>query len=361
MPTRRALCALFIAVLASGVHPLFTPAAAQDSTKAHALPPVEFHGFVQLQYRTGDPTTRDGFRLRKTDLKFSGDLSPHLSWRVALDAAKALSVSKTLGKGVDSLALADASIDQKSRILQDAALTYTVNRKLSFDLGQQNLPLSEEGWISLAQLETIERTLFITDKSRAEGLGFVYDVGASANGMAGNVLEYHAGVFNEPGDDQGTTDANQQKAYMGRVVIHPSMLPKLQFGGSGTYEGGSVLQHRERGGGEVQYKDALFTVRAEAMGARDGLLHRFGWYGLGALRPVGRVQLVARYDSWDRDLSGEQTVSNALERQIVVGGSYLLDGSTSAKFALNVVRQTFPNITTVRPATFLLAAFQGAW
>jgi hypothetical protein len=363
MSIRHAIWAPLVALAGMGALLIAAPAAAQDSASAHTLtlPPFDFHGFVQVYYRAGDPTTVDGFRLRKGDLKFSGELSPHLTWRVALDVAKALTVTKTAAKGADSLALGDVSIDQKSRILQDAALTYTVNHSLAFDVGQQNLPLSEEGWISLAQLETIERTLFITDKSRAEGLGFVYDIGASANGTVGNVLEYHTGVFNEPGDAQGTTDSNEQKTVIGRFVLHPPILSKLQFGGSGAYEGGSVLQHRERAGGEIQYKDAMFTVRGEAMGARDGLLHRFGWYGLGAVRPLPRIQLVARYDSWDRDLSAERAPTNALERQIVLGGSYVLEGSTSSKLALNIIRQTFPNITSVRASTFLIAAFQGAW
>jgi hypothetical protein len=364
MQIRRTFRAFVVLSLIAGFVTV-APLGAQDTTTATAshftLSPVDIHGFVQVYYRDGDPTTPDGFRLRKADIKLSGLLSPHLSWRVVVDAAKALSLNATDAKGADSNVLAAVSIDQKSRILLDAALTYTVNKDLNFDVGQQNLPLSEEGWISLSQLETIERSMFIVDKTRAEGLGFVFDVGASANGMLGNVLEYHTGVFNEPGDDQGTTDSNDQKAFMGRFVVHPPFLPKLQFGGSGTYEGGPALQHRERGGGEAQYKDDFFTVRAEAMGARDGLLHRFGWYGLGAVRPATHLQFVARYDSWDRDLSAETTFNNSYERQELVGGSYVLDGSAASKLAINLVRQSFPGISTVRAATFVLIAFQGSW
>jgi hypothetical protein len=72
------------------------------------------------------------------------------------------------------------------------------------------------------------------------------------------------------------------------------------------------------------------------------------------------LQFVARYDAWDRDRTHEGSIVDAFERQIVLGGSYLVDG-TSAKFAINLVRQTFPNVTNAGNATFVLIAFQGVW
>ena len=337
-----------------------SPVAAQDSVSTRSSSPIDLHGFVQLQYRSGDPLNKDGYRLRKADLKFGGEVSPRIRWRIGFDAAKVLVVTTTATAIADSAALTGAAIDQRSRILQDAALTYTVSPLLNFDVGQQIIPLSLEGTIPTSQVETVERANFIVERSRAVGLGDVRDIGVSANGFLTKAVEYHVGVFNEPGDAQGTTDLNDQKTVIGRVSFHPSRAPHLQFGGSGAFEGGTVTQHRERAGGEMQYRDALFTVRGEAMSARDGLLHRFGWYGLGALRPAPRLQLVARYDAWDRDRRHETSLNDAFERQIVVGGSYLVDG-TSAKFALNVVRQTFPNISSIRSGTFVLAAFQGVW
>jgi hypothetical protein len=333
---------------------------AQDSSAAKiVLPPFELHGFLQVYYRDGDPTTKDGFRLRKADLKFNGELSPRLAWRVTFDASKVLTVNKANERGTDSLALSDVSIDQRTRILQDAALTYTINHAFSLDIGQQVIPLSLEGTIPTSQVETIERSLFIVERSRATGLGDIRDIGVSANGRTLTAVEYHVGVFNETGYDAGSTDANDQKAVIGRLVIHPPGLPDLQVGGSGAFEGGAISQRRERAGGEVQFRTDLFTLRSEAMSALDGTLRRFGWYGMGAVRPTSRLQLVARYDDWDRDLSAEASINNATERQVVVGGSYLLDGSS--KFALNVVRQTFPNISSVRAGTIILVAYQAVW
>lgn len=332
---------------------------AQDSTVAHTGLPFDLHGFVEVYYRSGDPTTKDGFRLRKADMKFSGDISPQLKWRVSFDAAKALTVNKTLTDVGDSTALSDASIDQRTRILQDAALTYSVNHALSLDIGQQIIPLSLEGTIPTSQVETVERTMFIVERSRATGLGDIRDIGVSANGRALSVVEYHVGVFNETGEGAGTTDANDQKAIMGRIVVHPTLLPNLQFGGSGGFEGGPIKQRRERAGGEIQYRDPRLTLRAEAMSARDGELRRFGWYGMTAVRPTTRLQFVARYDIWDRDRGGELSALDASERQIVLGGSYSPD--PASRFVLNIVRQTFPNVANPRAGTFLLAAFEAVW
>jgi hypothetical protein len=338
---------------------LAVPGAAQDSTITRALLPIELHGFLQVYYRSGDPTTKDGYRLRKADVKFAGDVSPHVRWRVTFDAAKLLTITKTVAAVGDSTALVDA-IDQRTRILQDAALTLTVNHATFIDVGQQILPLSLEGTISTANVETIERTLFIIERSRAVGLGDVRDIGASANGVWANALEYHAGLFNDTGESQGTTDPNDQKAFVGRVALHVPTIPGLQVGGSGAFQAGPTLVRRERAGTEVQFRDSWITLRAETMTARDAELRRFGWYSLAAVRPTSLLQLVARYDAWDRDRTHEASIADAFERQIVLGGSYLVDGA-AAKVAVNVVRQTFPNVQIVGNGTFVLIAFQGAW
>jgi hypothetical protein len=354
-PARRALAVAASLSLAMPV----SIARAQDTT-ARAEHNVDVHGFVQVYYRAGDPTVKDGYRLRKADLKFSGDISPHVRWRVGFDAAKVLTLSKSEVAVGDSEALSDASVDQRTRILQDAALTVTVNKFLSLDVGQQIVPLSLEGTISTAYVETIERTLFITERSRAVGLGDVRDIGASANGSVPFGLEYHVGLFNETGESQGTTDANDQKALIGRVVYHVPSIPGLQLGGSGAFEGGPFEQRRERAGSEIQFKNSVLTLRTESMAARDGGLHRFGWYGLGAWRVTSNLQLVSRYDAWDRDRSAETSTFDAYERQVTAGTSYLLDGG-NAKIALNIVHQTFPNIASSANGTFALIAFQGLW
>jgi hypothetical protein len=356
----RALWTLAAVILAVGA-PLPEQLEAQDTGPiAHGLPPMEIHGFIQVYYRSGDPLTKDGYRLRKADLKFSGQVSPNIRWRVGFDAAKVLQLSKTSGLIDDTLALFDVAADQRTRMLQDAALTWIANPYLAVDIGQQIVPLSLEGTISTSKVETVERTLFITERSRATGLGDVREIGISANGTTPQGIEYHIGTFNETGESAGTTDLNDQKSIIGRIVYHPLFFRHLSIGGSGGFEGGAREVRRERGGTEVEFKNPLVTLRTETMAARDGDLRRFGWYSLGALRPTGTLQFVARYDSWDRDRTHETSLTNAYERQVSVGASYLIDG-TSAKIAFNLVRQTFPNVNNVTDGTFALIAFQGLW
>jgi hypothetical protein len=337
-----------------------TVAAAQDSTAAKTLIPVDIHGFVQVYYRTGDPLNKDGYRIRKADVRFSGDVSPRLRWRLSVDAAKALAVNTTTTDIRDTTALNAVSIDQKSRMLQEAELVYAATKSMSIEIGQQLVPLSLEGWIPLASLETIERANFIAERSRAIGLGYIFDLGASVNGLTSSGFEYHAGVFNEMGDDQGGTDPNDQKATVGRFDYHLPVLPGAQIGASAGYEPGPFTQEKQRFGTDAQYRAGRMTFRGETMAARDGALRRFGWYGLTAMNVTSSFNLAARYDSWDRDRTAETNVTNAYERQILIGGNYVLEG-TSGKIALNVIHQSFPTIGTVRETTFLLAAFQAAW
>jgi hypothetical protein len=344
---RRASALFILAIAAPRV-------GAQDSVSSRALPPVEIHGFIQVYYRSGDPVNKDSYRLRKADIKFSGIISPTLAWRVSFDAGKALTLSTT----ADTIGLTGVSVDQRTRMLQDAALTMKVNPFMSLDIGQQIIPLSLEGTISTANVETIERTLFVSERSRAIGLGDIREVGLSANGRVEG-LEYHVGLFNETGEAAGTTDPNDQKTVMTRVAYHFPQIPGLQIGGSGGFQGGPRAQRRERAASEIQYRAKAFTLRGETMSARDGALKRFGWYGLGVYRPAPQWQFAARYDSWDRDITGENVAANALQKQVVLGVSYLFEQTAQVKF--NIIRQTFPNISSIRDATFGLLAFQASW
>src|SRR3954467_8238057 len=109
-------------------------ASAQDSVVINrvTLPPVETHAFLEIYYRSGDPLIKDGYRLRKADLKFSGVVSPRLRWRISFVTGKALKLNTAVGTKTDSTAVSGVTVDQRSRMLQDAALTYVVNRYVGF-------------------------------------------------------------------------------------------------------------------------------------------------------------------------------------------------------------------------------------
>ena len=81
------------------------------------------------------------------------------------------------------------------------------------------------------------------------------------------------------------------------------------------------------------------------MSARDGLLHRLGWYGLGAVRPTARLPAHRALRLVGPRPHARTSAIDALERQVVGAASYAIDDS-GARVVLNVIRQTFPNVTT---------------
>ena len=340
---------------------------AQDSTSSPRRPPsepapqqpaVQINGLLQVWYLDGHTVTNahDTYRIRRADIKLSGVITPRVRWHISLDGAKALNLNKTS----DSSALKDVSVDQRSRILQEASININVLPDLRVDVGQQIIPLSYEGVTAASQIETIERTMFIAERTRGGGISDVRDIGAEGRGSIVNgFVDYQIGVFNEFGDSQNSTDQNDQKATIGRVAIHVPFLSALQLGASGGTEGGSPEQRHERAGGEAQFRNKWITLRSEVMGARDGSIRRLGYYGLGAIRPRTDVELVGRWDYWDPDLHNETGPADAAEREIVGGASYFIE-SGATRLAANIVRSTFPS-GKMPSSTLLLLGLQVVW
>lgn len=364
MPFPRLTTAVAVLLLAGRVEAQDTTTTAGPGHEpAPQAPAVQIDGLLQLWYLDGHTVTNahDSYRIRRADLKLSGIISPRVRWRISLDGAKLLNLNKTPTVAADSSVLEDVAVDQRSRILQEASINVTLAPALRVDVGQQIIPLSYEGITAASQIETIERTMFIAERSRGGGISDVRDIGAEVRGsVAGNHVDYQLGVFNEFGDTQNSTDQNDQKATIGRLAFRLPGVSGLQLGTSGGFEGGALpQQRRERAGGEGQFRNRWITLRAELMGARDGTLRRLGYYGLGAFRPMSDVELVARWDYWDPDLHNESSPPNIAEREIVAGASYFIE-SGATRLAANVVRSTFPS-GIVQPGTLLLFSLQVVW
>jgi len=326
------------------------------------VPSVQIDGFLQLWYLDGHTITtpHNTYRVRRADLKLSGTISPRVRWRISVDGAKLLNLNKTSTTIGDSTALRDASVDERTRILQEASINVSVLPNLRIDVGQQIIPLALEGTIASPQIETIQRTMFIEERARGGTLGDIRDIGATARGSLGEgSIEYQLGLFNEMGESQNNTDQNDQKAAVGRVAFHVPFINQLQFGGSGGFEAGTLSQRRERGGGEAQFRNRWLTLRSEVMGARDGAIRRLGYYGLGALRAWSVVELVGRWDDWDPDLHRETGPTDVDERQIVGGMNFYIEGAAT-RLAANVIRSTFPS-RLVPPSTQLLLELHVVW
>ena len=145
-------------------------------------------GLVQTWYAASDGGVVDTFRIRRSELKLSGDIAPQARWVVMFDPIKT------------------------SAPLQDAFITLQPSRAISVDVGQQKIPLGFEGTQSSGRLDTVERALFIADKARGAGWGDVRDLGVVTRArLAGNRMEYAVGVFNGLGASLNDIDRNEAK------------------------------------------------------------------------------------------------------------------------------------------------------
>lgn len=356
--------------------PVSSPApsvAAAPKAPAPAAPPVpaitvetggvklKIAGLVQGWFGFNGTGVVDSFRLRRTEIKFTGDVNPRVRWTLMFDPAKSLSVNNTYSTMSGQKIVADTSVSQSSRMLQDAFLAVTYSPAFSVELGQQKIPLGLEGTQSSGKLDVVERALFMSDKSRGAGYGDVRDLGVIVRGKAfANQLEYAGGVFDGLGEGQNDVDKNDQKSYAVRAFLKPSVIKGLQFGGSiarGAFRSDDASR-RDRQGVEVVYTAARFAVKSEFMSGKDGLVSRQGYYGQLSVRPVKTVEVLFRADSWDPDTSTELTSATAREFDYV--GGFTFSGlAPNTMFQANYIRKTFGGV--VAPRNVFLLNLQTSW
>ena len=314
------------------------------ATEGPILGKIKFHGLLQGWFAGGDGGFRDTFRLRRGELKLSGEITPKAKWTVMIDPAKAISVNNTWDTIGGTKVVSDVKVSQASRILQDAFLTLDYIPRVHLDFGQFKVPLSLEGLQSSATLETVERAMFASDRTRGGTYGDIRDLGVMLRGPITSHLDYQIGLFNGSGETQNDMDKNDQKALIGRLVVRPPFLKGLQIGGSGAWGNGQRADRprRDRLGAELLYNRRSLLLKSEFMTGKDSSTSRLGYYGLIGYKVRPNVQAVFRFDVWDPDTRLETDSSNVTERDYVVGVNYFITEST-LKLQLNYVRKTFQN------------------
>lgn len=337
--------------------PAAKPAAAQNQEMGK----VKSNGLIQGWYASGNAGYADTFLLRRAELRFSGQLTPHIKWMMMIDPAKALAINKTYTTIKGSRLLSDANVNQASRILQDAYITLDYHKNLQINIGQYKVPLSLEGLQANAKLDTVERALFASDRARGGNYGAVWDTGVMLRGTLSTHTDYQVGLFNGSGEHHNEADKNDQKALIGRLVVRPSFIKGLQIGGSGALSGRSRADRlrRDRLGAEMVFTNQNFTFKSELMSGKDADTHRLGYYTHFAYRVTPKLEAIFRYDVWDPDRRIETNSLNVEERDYVVGFNYFIT-ENNVKFQVNYVRKTFAqNIASSR--NLLLANLQTSW
>lgn len=347
--------------------PVGSVVSAQDVPKSTPQPEsieagfgkIKFSGLLQGWFAGGNGGFNDTFRIRRAEMKLTGVINPKVKWTIMIDPAKALSLNNTNATVPGTQVLTNTSVNQAGRILQDAFITYSAYEKLNINAGQFRIPISLEGQLSSAKLETEERTLFVSDRNRGGNLGDIRDLGVMAFGSLNKKFDYQIGIFNGSGENQNDTDRNDQKAVAGRFVVKP--VKDLQFGVSGVWGNGqrSDRPRRDRLGGEFMFTNKALTLRSEVMTGKDGPLNRLGYYGLVAYQFSKTLEAVFRFDYFDPDTRLETNSANVAERDFVTGLNYYIDRN-HFKLQINYIRKTFNNgITPNR--NVILANLQTSW
>jgi hypothetical protein len=133
------------------------------------------------------------------------------------------------------------------------------------------------------------------------------DIGVMADYQAGKYVLFSAGVFNGEGIN---TTSNKDSTVLGvaRAAIKP--IPSITVGVNLARWFGDSLRY----GFDAAYQDTRFLARGEYIGgARDSLDAKddWGWYGVVGFKPTPKVQLIAKYEDFRREVIGPQFKNQA--------------------------------------------------
>ncbi len=303
---------------------------------------IKFDGLLQAWAVGGGERVTNTFRLRRAELKFSGQITPRASWTIMIDPAKVLSLNSTTTTTNGTAVLSSVAVNQATRILQDAYITLGYIPRVRLDFGQTKIPLSLEGFQSSAKLDTVERALFMSDRGRGGSFGDVRDFGVMIGGPVSRVFDYQVGLFNGSGEHQNESATFDQKSLIGRVIVKP--FRGFQVGGSGALGYGitnsTTRPRRDRLGAEIMYTRGPLTLKSEWMEGKDGEVLRQGYYAHVGYKFRARLEPIFRLDAFDPDVSKDTSQSDVLEQDYVAGFNYYIT-EHNWKVQLNYVRKTF--------------------
>lgn len=343
------------------------PAIGRD-TVGVAFGDLTLSGLLQVWYIGGMMDPGRTFRIRRTELKLTGQFRKRMLWTVMIDPAKLLGLLADTVTFEDSVFIERPVINQATRVLQDAFLTLQVAKPVALDIGQRKVPLSLEGLQSSATLKTVERALFLSDRARGGDLGDVRDIGVMAHGSISKRFEYMAGIFNGLGENQNTVDFDDAVAPAARIIVRPGFLEGLQLGASGGWDpiDDDLVElpprpffPRYRLGADVLYDRGRFTLQSEVMSGRDLHRDRLGAYGLVAYRITSKFEVVAQFDTWNPDTSDDDNPATTSERDWLVGLNYYAQRN-NLKFQANLIQKTFSN-DAISDRLVLLINAQASW
>ncbi len=266
--SRRLLLLLFAPVSLAAQQ----PAAPAPAAPAAPASPVKLGGFMQTrvtyQSQAGMTATLNRARLQAT-----GVLSRGFSYRLQAEFR-----TGNVGTGKASVSLTDAYIRW-------------AHQALGIQVGQFKTPFTKEYLMSIADIESLDRSTVV------DSLAPKRDIGVMVDYQAGRHATFSVGAFN--GEGQNVT-SNKDSTVLGvaRATVRP--IPELTIGANvARYFGDST-----RYGADISLETARFLARGEWLAQqRDSLGGHSdrGWWALAGYRVVPDVQLVGKYEDFRRD------------------------------------------------------------
>jgi hypothetical protein len=259
-----------------------TPEPPPPPKPAPAAPAVKLSGYIQARETWQQDIGLTG-SINRARLAASGTVAPSVTYRVQGEFR-----TGSVGTGKASVSL------------QDAYIRFTRER-WAIQAGQFKTPFTREFLTSLADLETADRSTAV------DSLAPKRDIGLMGEYTIVKAVTAYAGVFN--GEGQNVT-ANRDSTVLGigRVVVRPVAHVSLGVNAARYFADST------RYGADANYEDERVVVRGEYVAqSRDGTGadDDRGWFVLGAFTPVPDVQLVAKYESFERPGLSDQQKNRA--------------------------------------------------
>ncbi len=287
---------------------------------------VKLNGLLQGWYQYDEGADPKGtFRLRRAEIKLSGDIIPEVAWWLMFDPAT-VREDTVRSTSIDDASVV-TSVGRKS-VLQDFAIRLKPVETLSLDVGQYKIPFGMEGLKSSSKLDFIDRAAMF---SRFKW-GDRRDIGATLRGdfhLGDAAIRPEVGVYN--GEGQNRLDANGHKMTVGRLVLNP--VTGLHLGAAhANNKVGADETKSAHTGFEAKYEIGPASVYGEyAFGESEGK-NRRTYYITATCNVLDDLQLAARYDWFDPDTDKDDDA----QTETTVGVNYFIAGN-NAKMQLNYV------------------------
>lgn len=293
---------------------------------------IQLWGLVS---HTDEQKTTTGFRIRRVELRFKGDIVPkQISYLANFDISKTLSFSSgnstvpvtgADGSAVGTVAVPTSTPGADRSALQDVYISY-MSDYADVVAGQFKIPVGLESMQSSGRLLLPERAKVVRE------YGDRRDIGVKVEKKIADVFYYYAGIFN--GNGQNTTDNDRAKDLALRLEAYP--IPGLTIAAAayGTVGAGPKDTVRNRVEGDLRLDMSDLVVQGEYIHAWTGpdarRLEGQGLYGALGYTIEKVVQPVVRLGYLDinmgDDIAPRTEAESGAQRQFEIGLNYFVKG-----------------------------------